>query len=83
MTIAPNPTATQLGAALRIRRKGLGLTQVQSGERLSLRQSTISAVEGGKVDTRLSTLLDMLAALGLELILRPLGAADSGLKELL
>lgn len=64
-------TSTQLGAALRRQRKSLGLSQAQLGQRINLRQATVSALEGGEVDTKLTTLLDALAALDLELIVRP------------
>ncbi len=64
-------TSTQLGAALRRQRKSLGLSQAQLGQRINLRQATVSALEGGEVDTKLTTLLDALAALNLELVVRP------------
>ena len=64
-------TSTQLGAALRRRRKSLGLSQVELGQRINLRQATVSALEGGEVNTKLTTLLDALAALNLELVVRP------------
>lgn len=64
-------TSTQLGAALRRRRKHLGLSQAELGQRINLRQATVSALESGEVDTKLTTLLDALAALNLELVVRP------------
>ncbi len=64
-------TSTQLGAALRRRRKHLGLSQAELGQRINLRQATVSALESGEVDTKLTTLLDALAALNLELVIRP------------
>ncbi len=64
-------TQGQLGAALRRRRKNLGLSQDQLAERIHARQGTISRLEGGEADAKLSTLLDILAALDLELIVQP------------
>jgi HTH-type transcriptional regulator/antitoxin HipB len=64
-------TSTQLGAALRRRRKQLGLSQEQVGDKTKLRQATISRLEGGDAGTKLGTLLDVLAVLNLELVARP------------
>jgi HTH-type transcriptional regulator/antitoxin HipB len=68
-------TAGALGAALRRQRRRLHLSQGQLGERINLRQATISALEAGTADTRLSTLMDAMAALGLEIVVRPRSAA--------
>jgi HTH-type transcriptional regulator / antitoxin HipB len=62
--------ASQIGNALRRRRRFLKLTQNQVGDRSGLRQGTISLLETGDSDARLSTLTSMLAALNLELIVR-------------
>jgi HTH-type transcriptional regulator/antitoxin HipB len=62
--------AGQIGNALRRRRRLLKLTQNHLGERTGLRQATISMLEAGDSDARLSTLTSMLAALNLELIVR-------------
>jgi HTH-type transcriptional regulator/antitoxin HipB len=70
-------TSTQLGAALRRRRKHLGLSQAELGQRINLRQATVSALESGEVDTKLTTLLDALAALNLELVVRPRSSGSS------
>ena len=64
-------TSTAMGAALRRRRKNLGLSQAELGERINARQATISALEAGTVDTKLRTLMDVMAALGLEMVFRP------------
>jgi HTH-type transcriptional regulator / antitoxin HipB len=61
---------SQIGNALRRRRRLLKLSQAQLGERTGLRQATISALESGDSNARLSTLTSMLAALGLELVVR-------------
>jgi HTH-type transcriptional regulator/antitoxin HipB len=62
--------ASQIGNALRRRRRLLKLTQNQLGKRTGLRQATISMLEAGDSDAKLSTLTSMLAALNLELIVR-------------
>lgn len=67
----------QLGAALRRKRKHLGLSQAELGQRINLRQATVSALEGGEVDTKLTTLLDALAALNLERVVRPRSSGSS------
>ena len=63
-------TPTAFGAALRRQRKKMRLSQSELGERINLRQATISALETGIADAKLSTLTDVLAALGLELVVR-------------
>lgn len=64
-------TAAQLGAALRRRRRRLAMTQADVGTRMHLRQATISRLENGEPKTQLQTLIDVLAALDLELVVRP------------
>jgi HTH-type transcriptional regulator/antitoxin HipB len=68
-------TPAQLGAALRRRRRTLGLSQDQLAQRVSLRQGTISALETGAPGTKLQTVMDALSALGLEIVLRPRSSA--------
>jgi HTH-type transcriptional regulator/antitoxin HipB len=63
-------TAKQLGAAIRRRRRSLGLSQAALGERTHLRQATISALENGAPGTQLRTVIDVMAALGLEVVVR-------------
>lgn len=63
-------TPSQIGAALRRRRRALGLRQADLGAKTKLRQATISALENGEQGTQLRTLMDVLAALNLELVVR-------------
>jgi HTH-type transcriptional regulator/antitoxin HipB len=63
-------TPNQMGAALRRRRKEIGLSQARAGESIARRQATISELENGG-DVRLSTLLRLMATLDLELVVRP------------
>lgn len=64
-------TPQQLGAAVRRKRKQMGLTQDELGTRIQLRQATISKLEAGEPATRIKTLLDVLSALDLEIVIRP------------
>lgn len=64
-------TPRQLGAALQRRRADRALTQPALAQTVRRRQATISSVEAGEAGTRLSTLFDLLAALDLELVVRP------------
>lgn len=61
-------TPKQMGAILRRIRRTSNLNQSELGEKAGLWQETISKVESGARGTRLETLLDLLAALDLELI---------------
>lgn len=70
-------TARQIGAIIRRARRNAGMTQAELGVRIGLRQATISKLERGEPATRLSTLLDVLSALGLETIIDERGRASS------
>ena len=70
-------TPKQIGAALRRRRRALKLTQTDLGDRTSLRQATISGLERGEPGTQLRTLLDVMAALDLEFVIRPRSKASA------
>lgn len=61
----------QLGAVLRRIRKQRGFTQAELGEKIHMRQATISKLEGGSSASRLNTLIASLAVLDLELLVRP------------
>ena len=61
----------QLGETLRRVRKQRGFTQAELGEKIHMRQATISKLEGGSSASRLHTLMASLAALDLELVVRP------------
>jgi HTH-type transcriptional regulator / antitoxin HipB len=70
-------TPKQIGDAVRRQRRRLGLNQTNLGEKTKLRQATISAVEAGEPGTQLRTLCDVMAALGLELVIRPRTKAEA------
>lgn len=69
LAVARSPK--QLGEAMRRQRRRLQFTQASLGERAGLRQATVSALESG--EARLDTLMQLLAALGLELVVRVRG----------
>ncbi|MPY73884.1 MAG: helix-turn-helix domain-containing protein [Alphaproteobacteria bacterium] len=64
-------TAKQVGALVRRERRKLGLTQGLLGKRVQRRQATISKLEAGQPAIQILTLLDTLAALDLEIAIRP------------
>lgn len=63
-------TAKQLGAVVRRERRRQGYSQAKLGEKIGLRQATVSKLEAGKQATQLQTLLDALTALNLEITVR-------------
>ena len=60
----------QFGAIIRRERKQRALTQAKLGEKIGLRQATISKLERGAPGTQLRTAFDVLTALGLEIHVR-------------
>jgi HTH-type transcriptional regulator/antitoxin HipB len=64
-------TPAQLSVALKSRRKTRGLTQQQVAGSIGLLPKTISAFENGPDKSTLESLFKLLAALDLELIIRP------------
>jgi len=70
-------TEKQLGAILRRVRKQSGLTQLDLGKRIHLRQGTVSRLEAGAPAIQLHTLMEALAALDLELVIRTRSKASA------
>ena len=64
-------TEKQLGAILRRSRKQSGMTQHDLGNTIPIRQGTVSRLEAGEPAIQLRTLMATLAALNLELVVRP------------
>lgn len=64
-------TPKQVGEALRRYRTLAGLSQTQLAAKAGLRQATISQIEGGHGATKVETLCAVLAALDIELMVRP------------
>ena len=63
-------TPLQLANSIRVRRRKLGLSQVQLAAKIGVRQKTLSDIENAR-SARLDTLLKILAELDLELVVRP------------
>ena len=70
-------TAKQIGVIIRRARRKAGLTQTELGKKIGLRQATISKLEKGEPATQISTLLDALTALGLEVVIDERGRAPA------
>ncbi|MGY4230021.1 HTH-type transcriptional regulator/antitoxin HipB [Bradyrhizobium sp. USDA 4503] len=70
-------TEKQLGAILRRVRRQAGLTQSGLGKQIHLRQGTVSRLEAGEPAIQLHTLMEALAALNLELVVRTRSKATS------
>ncbi|QRN04256.1 helix-turn-helix domain-containing protein [Legionella sp. MW5194] len=66
----------ELAILLRERRKKLQLTQKEMGERVGLKQKTISALENNPENASIRTLQRVLAALEMDMQLTPKNAAD-------
>lgn len=75
-------TTKQLGAAIRRHRRMRSLRQADLGAKTKLRQATISALENGEPGTQLRTLIDVMASLGLELIIRERSQSDKKIEDL-
>jgi len=61
----------QLGVALRRFRRMRDLTQAELAKRAGVRQGTVSQVETGLETVKLTTVMDLLRALDLELVIQP------------
>ena len=61
----------QLGVALRRFRRTHDLTQTELAKRAGVRQGTVSQVETGLETVKLSTVMDLLRALDLEVVIQP------------
>ena len=61
----------QIGAVLRRHRRAQGLTQTELANRAGIRQGTVSLMESGAEGVKLSTFMDVLRGLDLEIVLQP------------
>jgi HTH-type transcriptional regulator / antitoxin HipB len=68
--LAPEPVR-QITRALAIARSAKGITQVELARLMGVPQSQISKLETGKVDARVSTLVQVARLLDLEMVLVP------------
>jgi HTH-type transcriptional regulator/antitoxin HipB len=73
MTEYPIKTPQQLGSVLQGYRKERGLTQKDVGARLGIAQNSVSQIESEPGRAGLARVFKMLAALDLELVVRPRG----------
>jgi HTH-type transcriptional regulator/antitoxin HipB len=76
--IARSPN--QIGAALRRRRRALGLTQSDLASQSNVRQATVSSAEAGE-PMQLDTLFNLLTALDLEIVLRARTRGDASVAD--
>jgi HTH-type transcriptional regulator/antitoxin HipB len=60
-----------LGSAIKRQRKAKKLNQHEAGAAFKLDQTTVSSIEQGTPGTRLETIFRILAALDLEMVIRP------------
>lgn len=70
-----------LGNAIKRFRKAKKLSQSVAGDPYNIEQSTFSSIEQGVPGTRVETLFRVLAALDLEIVIRPKKATYSKTKE--
>lgn len=66
-----------LGNAIKRQRKNKKLNQTEAGSAVNIDQTTASSIEHGAPGTRLETIFRMLAALELEMVIRPKEAIDN------
>jgi HTH-type transcriptional regulator / antitoxin HipB len=76
-------TSNQLGSVLRRQRRLASLSQTELGKKTQLRQATISAIENGEPGTQLRSVFDVMAALGLEIVIRERSTAQMPIEDLL
>jgi HTH-type transcriptional regulator/antitoxin HipB len=74
-------TSMQIGTVLRRCRRGAGLSQDALAAKTNLRQATISALENGEAGTQLRTLIDVMTALGLEMVIRERTKAANNVED--
>ena len=72
----------QIGNAIQRVRRQLNWSQRELGEKAGLWQETISKIENGNSDTKVGTLLAVLAALDLELQIAPRSKAWQAMEKL-
>ena len=70
-------SASALGAAVRTRRRQLGLTQDELALSIGVNRKVIGQLEGGKQTVRLDIALNAARALGLNIGVEQRGATDS------
>lgn len=66
-----------LGQILRNARKMKGLSQSEAGKSVGIDQPTLSKIEQGVSNARIDTIFRLLAALDMEMIVRPRESASN------
>lgn len=79
----PARSPKQLGHAVKRLRWLKGLTQASLASLAGVRQPTVSSVESGAPGTELTTVFSLLAAMDLELVVRPRRRSARSPQELL
>jgi len=64
-------TPKQIGDAIRRSRRLASTSQSETGNKAGLRQETLSKIENGNPAARIDSICNVLAALDLELVIRP------------
>lgn len=75
MTPVRSPQA--LGRAIRAARREAGMTQVELAARALAKRQTVIGLEAGHETRAVTAIFDALAALGLELVVRPRSSGRS------
>ena len=70
----PIQTPHQLSIHLRSLRRARGLSQAKLGEALGVGQTRVARIEGNPTAISVEQLIDVLGALGVQLVLRDMGA---------
>ncbi|MFN3573994.1 MAG: helix-turn-helix domain-containing protein [Phenylobacterium sp.] len=77
MSLAIARSSRQVGRLIQRFRQEKGLNQTQLAQLAGQRQEMISKIETGQGGVKLTTLFDVLAALGLEMTLEPRSQSSS------
>lgn len=77
MSLAIARSSRQVGRLIQRFRQEKGLNQTQLAQLAGQRQEMISKIETGQSGVKLTTLFDVIAALGLEMTLEPRSQSSS------
>lgn len=75
-------TSKQLGAIIRRARKAAKMSQATLGEKAGIWQETVSKIENGQGSTKIDTILDILAALQLEIEVKRRRKVSTSLEDI-
>ena len=75
-------TSQPLGAIIRRARKAAGISQAALAEKVGIWQETVSKIENGQGSTKIDTILDILAALQLEIEVKQRGKVSTSLEDI-